>query len=95
MRLVAKLWLTFVHMPSVVPKYRSGDLALLKYSEAPLSFRQKLQELAGVLKDYTLDGNRVLFIFRPHFHHLKADASGHLWNDLVRMAPCPHQPNAE
>ncbi len=95
MRLAAKLWLTFVHMPSVIEKYRSGDFALFsysqdhgddleqKYSEALLSFRQNLQELADVLKDYTHDGSRVLFIFHPHFHHLKPDASGHLWNDLI------------
>jgi len=95
MRLAAKLWLTFVHMPSVIEKYRSADFALFsysqdhsddleqKYSEALLSFRQNLQELADVLKGYTHDGSRVLFIFHPHFHHLKPDASGHLWNDLV------------
>jgi hypothetical protein len=95
MRLAAKLWLTSVHMPSVIEKYRSGDFALFsysqdhsydleqKYSAALLSFKQNLQELADVLKDYTQDGSRVLFIFHPHFHHLKPDASGHLWNDLV------------
>jgi len=95
MRLAAKLWLTFVHMPSVIEKYRSEDFAIFsysqdhsdnleqKYSAALLSFRQNLQELADVLKDYTHDGSRVLLIFHPHFHHLKPDASGHLWNDLV------------
>jgi hypothetical protein len=35
------------------------------------------------LKDYTRDGSRVLFIFHPHLQHLKPDASGRLWNDLV------------
>jgi hypothetical protein len=95
MRLAAKLWLAFVHMPSVIEKYRSRELTLFsysqdhgdnleqKYSEALLSFRQNLQELADVLKDYTADGSRVLFIFHPHFHHLKPDASGRVWNDLV------------
>lgn len=95
MRLAAKLWLSFVHLPSVIEKYRSGDLALFsysedhsddleqKYSESLLSFRKNLQELADVLKDYTRDGSRVLFIFHPHFHHLKPDASGRVWNDLV------------
>ena len=95
MRLAAKLWLAFVHMPSVIEKYRSRELTLFsysqdhgdnleqKYSEALLSFRKNLQELADVLKDYTADGSRVLFIFHPHFHHLKPDASGRVWNDLV------------
>lgn len=95
MRLAAKLWLTFVHMPSVIEKHRSADFALFsysqdhsydleqKYSAALESFRQNLQELADVLKDDTHDGSRVLFIFHPHFHHLKPDASGYLWNDLV------------
>jgi hypothetical protein len=95
MRLASKLWLTFVHMPSVAEKYRSGDFALFsysqdhgddlerKYSEALATFRQNLQELADTLKDYTHDGRRVLFIFHPHLQHLKPDASGHVWNDLV------------
>ena len=39
-------------------------------------FRQNLQELADVLKDYTADGSRVLFVFHPHIQHLKPDASG-------------------
>lgn len=94
MRFVAKLWLSLVHMPSVIEKYRSSltlfsysqdqgaDLEQ-KYSEALLSFRQNLQELAEVLKDYTKDGSRVLFISHPHLQHLKPDAAGHLWNDLV------------
>jgi hypothetical protein len=95
MRLAAKLWLSYVHMPSVIEKYRSSGLALFsysqdhgddleqKYSEALFGFRQNLQELADVLKDYTRDGSRVLFIFHPHFHHLEPDASGRVWNDLV------------
>jgi len=94
MRFVAKLWHSFVHMPSVVEKYRS-DFTLFsysqdhgadleqKYSEALLVFRQNLQELAGILKDYTKDGSRVLFIYHPHLEHLKPDAEGRLWNDLV------------
>ena len=78
MRFVAKLWHSFVHMPSMVEKYRS-DFTLFsysqdhsgadpeqKYSEALLVFRQNLQELAGILKDYTKDGSRVLFIDHPH-----------------------------
>ncbi len=94
MRFVAKLWLSYVRMPSVIEKYRSGltlfsysqdhdaDLER-KYSEALFVFRQNLQELADVLKDYTGDGSRVLFIFHPHLEHLKPDAAGHVWNDLV------------
>ncbi|QWG13846.1 hypothetical protein KMZ29_03805 [Bradyrhizobium sediminis] len=94
MRFAAKLWLTFVRLPSAIEKYRS-DLTLFsysqdqgadleqKYSEALLSFRQNLQELAEVLKDYTKDGSRVLFISHPHLRHLKPDAAGHVWNDLV------------
>jgi hypothetical protein len=94
MRFVAKLWHTFVHMPSVFEKYRS-DLTLFsysrdhgadleqKYSEALLVFRQNLQELAEILKDYTKDGSRVLFIYHPHLEHLKPDAEGRVWNDLV------------
>ena len=39
--------------------------------------------LADVLKDYTQDGTRVLCVFHPHLEHLKRDAQGHLWNDLV------------
>jgi hypothetical protein len=95
MRLVAKLWHTYVHMPSVIEKYRGSDLTLFsysqdhgpdlerKYSEALSTFRQNLQELADVLKAYTRDGSRVLFIFHPHLQHLRPDASGRLWNDLV------------
>jgi hypothetical protein len=94
MRFVAKLWHSYVHMPSVIRKNQS-DLALFsyskdhgadleqKYSEPLLTFRQNLQELAEVLKDYTKDGSRVLFIFHPHLQHLKPDATGQLWNDLV------------
>jgi len=88
MRLVAKLWHTYVHMPSVIEKYRGSDLTLFsysqdhgpdlerKYSEALSTFRQNLQELADVLKAYTRDGSRVLFIFHPHLQHLRPDASG-------------------
>ena len=95
MRLVAKLWHAYVHMPSVIEKYRGSDFALFsysqdhgpdleqKYAEALSAFRQNLQELADVLKDYTGDGSRVLFVFHPHIQHLKPDAAGRLWNDLV------------
>ena len=95
MRLAAKLWHSYVHMPSVIEKYQGSDLALFSYSQdqgtdlerkyaEPLSaFRQNLQELADVLKDYTGDGSRVLFVFHPHIQHLKPDAAGRLWNDLV------------
>lgn len=94
MRLAAKLWHSLVHMPSVVRRYRS-DLALFsysqvqdadleqKYSQPLLVFRQNLQELADVLKDYTDDGSRVICIYHPHLEHLKPDAAGHVWNDLV------------
>jgi hypothetical protein len=94
MRLVAKLWLSLVHMPSVVEKYRS-DFTLFsysqddgadleqKYSHALSVFRQNLQELAEILKGYTKDGSRVLFIYHPHLQHLKPDAAGRVWNDLV------------
>ena len=96
MRLVAKLWLSLVHMPSVIEKNRSDDNLVLfsysqddgpdleqKYAKALSSFRQNLQELADVLKDYTEDGNRVLFVYHPHLQHLKPDAAGRVWNDLV------------
>ena len=95
MRLVAKLWHAFVYMPSVIEKYRGSDLTLFsysrdhdtdleqKYAEALADFRQNLQELADVLKDHTKDGSRVLFVFHPHIQHLKPDATGRLWNDLV------------
>lgn len=95
MRLVAKLWHAYVHMPAVIEQYRGSDLALFsysrdhgadleqKYSQALAAFRQNLQELADVLMAYTGDGSRVLFVFHPHRQHLQADASGHLWNDLV------------
>ncbi len=94
MRLVAKLWHSLVRMPAVIGKYRP-DLVLFsysqdhdadleqKYSEALFAFRQNLQELADVLKDYTKDGSRVLCIYHPHLEHLKPDAAGRLWNDLV------------
>src|SRR6266849_858861 len=94
MRFVAKLWHSLVHMPSVIKKYRS-DLILFsysqddgadlerKYSEALFSFRQNLQELADILKGYTKDGSRVLFVYHPHLQHLKPDSSGRLWNNLV------------
>jgi hypothetical protein len=95
MRLLAKLWHAYVYMPWVIEKYRGSDLTLFsyskdhgpdlerKYSEALSTFRQNLQELADILKDYTQDGSRVLFVFHPHIQHLKPDASGRLWNDLV------------
>jgi len=95
MRLAAKLWHAYVRMPAVIEKYRSTDLALFswsrdhdadlerKYAEPLSAFRQNLQELADVLKDYAADGSRVLFVFHPHIQHLKPDASGRLWNDLV------------
>ena len=54
-----------------------------KYSEPLAAFRHNLQELAGVLKDYTREGSQVLFISHPHLGHLKPDAEGRLWNDLV------------
>jgi len=95
-RFVAKTWLSLVHMPSVINRYRPDhDLVLFSYSQdqgadleqkysAPLAiFRQNLQELADVLKGYTGDGSRVLFIFHPHLENLKPDADGHVWNDLV------------
>jgi lysophospholipase L1-like esterase len=95
MRLVAKLWLTLVQMPSLVEKHRTSELRLFsysqdhgsdieqKYSDAISVFRQNLQEMAEVLKDYTNDGRRVVCIFHPHLQHLKPDAAGRVWNDLV------------
>jgi len=95
MRLAAKLWHAYVHMPAVIEQYRGSDLALFsyssdhdadleqKYSQALAAFRQNLQELADVLMAYTGDGSRVLFVFHPHRQHLQADASGRMWNDLV------------
>ena len=94
MRFAARVWHSFVHMPAVVEKNRS-DFTLFSYSQdqgsdlernyaEPLaSFRSNLQELAEVLKDYTRDGSRVLFISHPHLQHLKPDAKGRLWNNLV------------
>jgi len=95
-RLAAKLWLSFVHMPSVIAKYREDDgLALFsysrdhdpqlekKYADAISSFSQNLQELAEILTAYTHDGSRVIFIFHPHLGHLRPDAEGRVWNDLV------------
>ncbi|MBR1144154.1 hypothetical protein [Bradyrhizobium sp. AUGA SZCCT0431] len=94
MRFAARLWHSFVHMPAVVAKNRS-DFTLFsysqdqgsdlerKYAEPLLSFRNNLQELAEVLKDYTRDGSRVLFISHPHLQHLKPDAKGRLWNNLI------------
>ncbi|MBR1152383.1 hypothetical protein [Bradyrhizobium sp. JYMT SZCCT0428] len=94
MRFAARLWHSFVHMPAVVEKNRS-DFTLFSYSQdqdadlerkygQPLaSFRNNLLELAEVLKDYTGDGSRVLFISHPHLQHLKPDANGLLWNNLV------------
>ncbi len=95
MRFVAKAWLSLVHMPAVIRKYRTDDLVLFgysqdqgadleqKYSEALSSFRDNLQELADVLKGHTGDGSRVLFIFHPHLEHLKPNAEGRVWNNLV------------
>lgn len=95
-RFAAKTWLSLVHMPAVTKKYRSDDdLALFGYSSdqgtnleqkyaAPLAtFKHNLQELADVLKGYTGDGSRVLFIFHPHLENLQPDANGRVWNDLV------------
>ena len=88
MRFAAKLWYSYVHMPSVIEKYQS-DLTLFsysqdqgadleqKYSEALLVFRREhCQELADVLKDYTNDGSRVLFIFHPHLEHFETRRCG-------------------
>jgi len=87
MRFAAKLWHSYVHMPAVIGANRP-DFELFsysqdhdvdlerKYSRALAAFRHNLEELAGILKDYTRDGNRVLFIFHPHLEHLKPDASG-------------------
>jgi hypothetical protein len=95
MRLVAKLWHAHVHMPAVIEQYRGSDLGLFsmsqdhgpdlegKYAEPLAVFRQNLQELADVLKGYTGDGSRVLFIFHPHLQHIKPDAEGRVWNGLV------------
>ncbi|MBR0830999.1 SGNH/GDSL hydrolase family protein [Bradyrhizobium manausense] len=95
-RFAAKAWLSLVHMPAVTKKYRSDDdLALFGYSSdqgtnleqkyaVPLAtFRHNLQELADILKGYTGDGSRVLFIFHPHLENLQPDADGRVWNDLV------------
>lgn len=96
MRLVAKLWHLNVHMSILFKKNRAreafGNLAYLqdhspnleqKYSEALSVFRQNLQELGEVLKDFTKDGNRVLFIYHPHLEHLRPDAAGRLGTNLV------------
>ncbi|HEV2153951.1 hypothetical protein [Bradyrhizobium sp.] len=95
MRLAAKGWLSLVRMPAVIRQSRPDDFVLFgyskdqsadiegKYAEPLATFRQNLRELADVLKGYTADGSRVLFIFHPHLGHLKADAEGHLWNNLV------------
>src|SRR5262245_43308305 len=93
MRLVAKLWHLNVHMSILFKKNRAreafGNLAYLqdhspnleqKYSEALSVFRQNLQELGEVLKDFTKDGNRVLFIYHPHLEHLRPDAAGVRWS---------------
>lgn len=94
-RLMTKIWLTSVHMPAVIEQHQNGSLKMFAYSEGPSTeaarkyadargvFRQNLLELAQVLKDYTKDGTRVVCVFHPHLQHLKADARGRLWNDLV------------
>ena len=99
MRLAAKLWHAYVRMPAVIEKYRSSDLTLFpghrimtptSNGNTPSRLRfsgRTCRKLADVLKDYTADGSRVLFVFHPHIQHLKPDASGRLWNDLV-SAPC-------
>jgi len=94
MRFVAKLWLTFVRMPSVIDKHRSNLAAFSysrdhgpdleeKYSEPLAVFRANLRELAGILKGYAGEGSRVLFIFHPHVGHLRPDAAGRVYNNLV------------
>jgi hypothetical protein len=94
-RFLAKLWLSFVHMPAVMRTYQSGTFGLFdyskdqradadrKYANARAVFRQNLEELAEVLRNYTQEGARVLCVFHPHLGHLKPDGKGHLWNDLV------------
>ena len=96
MRLVAKLWHIYVHMPALYRKYRAGfspdpfpylqdhdpDLER-KYSDWLSVFRQNLQELNEVLKDFTHDGSRILFIYHPHLEHLQPDAAGRLATNLV------------
>ena len=98
MRFVAKLWHSFVHMPSVVEKYRS-DFTLFsysqdhgadleqKYSEALLVFRQNHpRAMAGFAKDYTGRGAGCYSSIHPHLERLKPDAEGRLWNDLVNAS---------
>jgi lysophospholipase L1-like esterase len=94
-RLVSKLWLSYVHIPAVIEANRSHDLEIFSYSrdhspdidrkypEARAVFRQNLDELTGIMKAYAQDNTRVLCIFHPHLNHLKPDASGQVWNDLV------------
>jgi lysophospholipase L1-like esterase len=94
-RFVAKLWLSYVRIPEVIEANRSKDLEIFSYSgdhspdidrkypDARAVFRQNLDELTDILKDYAQDGTRVLCIFHPHLQHLKPDASGRVWNDLV------------
>ena len=94
MRFVAKFWHSYVHMPIVLKKIRPPFVRLAylqdydpnlerKYSDALSVFRQNLQELAEVLKDFTKDGSRVLFIYHPHLEHLAPDAAGRLGTNLV------------
>jgi len=39
--------------------------------------------LSEVLKDFTHDGSRILFIYHPHLEHLQPDAAGRLATNLV------------
>jgi len=94
-RFAAKLWLSYVRIPAAIEANRSKELEIFaysddhdpdigrKYQEARAVFRQNLDELTDVLKDYAQDGARVLCIFHPHLQHLKPDAAGRVWNDLV------------
>src|SRR3954447_8823583 len=94
-RLIAKLWLSYVRIPAVIEANRSRELEIFSYSadhspdidrkypEARAVFRHNLDELTSILKDYAQDPTRVLCIYHPHLQHLKPDASGLVWNDLV------------
>ncbi|HKU05473.1 MAG TPA: hypothetical protein VJR30_05350 [Bradyrhizobium sp.] len=94
-RLMSKLWLSYVRIPAVIEADQTSDLKMFaysrdhspdidhKYAEARAVFRHNLDELTDILQNHAQDGARVLCIFHPHLQHLKPDASGLVWNDLV------------
>ena len=94
-RLVSKLWLSYVSIPAVIEANRSRDLEIFswsgdhspdidrKYSEARAVFRPQPRRAHRRIAGLRPGRHARAVVFHPHLNHLKADASGQVWNGLV------------